>query len=178
MLRAMLLLVMASLFPAGVAVAGDMAVRWTLVQDESGPCLIASDYAVAGRPDVEAAVAMALSDDLTEFQISFTRSDYSLVLGATYDVDLSIDRRWQGRGIVDILSPEMFGVAVPVSREFLDALMNGATLQVHGRTSRVSIALTGTRRAIPALIGCTTRSGRADRGTNPFGSSDGPGARM
>lgn len=158
--------------------AKDTIIGWKLARDDVGLCIIASEYRVGSHPDVESAIAMAATDDLTRFQISFLRTDYDLTLGAVYEVDLSIDRRWRGIGSVEIIAPTMFNLTLPLTPDFLEALMRGATLQVHGRRSTVSITLMGTRHAVPALIACLTDAGPREQGINPFDGTNGPDDMM
>lgn len=182
MWRVLILLMAAAFLAPGTALGKDAAqdkdtvVGWSLESDAAGHCLILSEYRVGGLPDVEAAVAMAVGGDFKTFRLYFERTDFALTTGAVYDVAVSIDQRWAGQGIVEITTPDMFNLALPLTRDLLDALMRGSALSVHGRRSTVSILLTGTREAIPALLDCTSGLSRRRPGINPFegdtGSND------
>lgn len=166
------LLIIVTGFAPELAYGKDRVVGWRLESDGAGYCLLLSEYRIGGHPEIDAAIAMTVTDDFRAFRLHVFRADFDLSVGSVYDVVVSIDKRWAGQGIVEVPVSDIFGLGLPLTHELLDALMRGSSLSVHGRRSTVSILLTGTRTAIPALLDCVAgRPGR--RGINPFDAETG-----
>ncbi|MBP2296771.1 hypothetical protein [Azospirillum rugosum] len=168
MWRILVLAITAACLAPDLALGRDRVVGWSLESDGAGRCLIFSEYRVDGHPEVEAAIAMSVTVDFSMVRLHVLRTDFDLTVGGVYNVAVSVDERWTGRGGVEVAAPDMFNLALPLTRDVLNALMHGSTLSVHGRRSTVSILLTGTRTAIPALLDCATGKPRRHRGINPF----------
>ncbi len=168
-----LLMTVATVLAPAIAHGKDRVVGWNLESDAAGRCLIFTEYRIGGRPEVEAAIAMTVTGDFRTFQLYVLRTDFELTVGAAYDVAVGIDGRWTGQGRAEVTATDMFDLALPLTRDALDALMHGSTLSVHGRRSTVSILLTGTRVAIPALLDCVAGRPRRPRGINPFDGETG-----
>ncbi|WP_448207466.1 hypothetical protein [Azospirillum sp. sgz302134] len=168
MWRILVLAITAACLAPDLAHAKDRVVGWSLESDGAGHCLIFSEYQVGGHPEVEAAIALSVTGDLSMVQLHVLRTDFDLTVGGVYNVAVSVDERWTGRGGVEVAASDMFNLALPLTRDVLEALMHGSTLSVHGRRSTVSILLTGTRTAIPALLDCAAGKSQRHRGINPF----------
>ena len=175
--RTLALLIATTGFAPELAYGKDRVVGWRLERDGAGYCLLLSEYRIDGRPEIDAAIAMTVTGDFRTFRLHVFRADFDLSIGAVYDVVVSIDRRWTGQGIVEVPVPDIFNLGLPLTRDLLDALMRGSSLSVHGRRSTVSILLSGTSKAIPALLDCV--AGRPGRpGINPFDAETGAGDMM
>jgi len=178
MWRVFVLLMAATCLAPVTAHGKDRVVGWSLESDGAGQCLILSEYRIAGHPEVEAVIGMSVTGGFRMFRLHFLRTDFELTIGAVYDVPVSIDQRWTGQGSVEVATSNMFDLVLPLTRDVLDALMRGSTLSVHGRKSTVSILLTGTRVAIPALLDCAAGLPGRHRGINPFDGETGSGNMM
>jgi len=158
---------------AGSAVAGPFPTQtvagWEIRVNKNGLCMMGAGYRF--KQGVETHLFFAFSDNNQLLQIIVARSDWSMPVGAAYEVGVAVDLAWHETGVAKVISENGFSVILPASRDALGSVMRGSTLYVETGRSRLSFTMEGVRDAMPVLVECAVelKSYHEARGSNPFG---------